>query len=47
MNTKGFSLIEILVALTLLSAFMLGSFAVLKHFNVLEQGIAQELQHLR
>ncbi len=39
MNTKGFSLLEILIALILLSSFMVASFQILNHFNRLEQNI--------
>lgn len=38
----GFSLLEILVALVLFSAFMLSSFEVMLHLNHLESSIHQE-----
>lgn len=39
MNIKGFSLLEVLIALVLLSGFMLLSFQILDHFNALEKNI--------
>jgi prepilin-type N-terminal cleavage/methylation domain-containing protein len=39
MNTKGFSVLEILIALVLLSSFMMTSFQILEHFNLLEKSI--------
>lgn len=46
MNQLGFSLIEVLVALMLLSAFMLISFESLQHFYQLEQWVQQAYQTL-
>lgn len=47
MKTLGFSLIEVLVALVMLSAFMLVSFEVLQHFNQLERHVQQEYVELK
>ena len=47
MNTQGFSLLEVLVAMVLLSAFMLAGFEVLQHFNLLEKDVQQEYQMLK
>jgi prepilin-type N-terminal cleavage/methylation domain-containing protein len=47
MKTAGFSLIEILVALMLLSAFMLASFQALQHFNQLEQNVHEDYVALK
>lgn len=46
MNAFGFSLLEILVGLVLLSGFMLLGFDVLHHLNLLEQLVQQTYQGL-